>query len=83
MFKIQGQVERETEKAYLFRATVLFTSSSVKIPYDSAVSVWFPKSRVEKVDGEFMYFEHSNEWLLSAKEREAQNQFVFTTFKAQ
>lgn len=74
MFKIQGSVERETEKAVLFSAIVLYTSSSSN---GSRASVWFPKSRIEKIEADALIFTDENEWLLSAKERESNGQYVF------
>lgn len=82
MFKLSGQIERETEKAVLFSATVLYIGRG---PDDSRASVWFPKSRIAQIvkaeterEHDAIVFEDSNEWLLSAKEREQANgQWVF------
>jgi hypothetical protein len=74
MFKLNGSVERETEKAVLFSATVLYTGS---VRNGSRASVWFPKSRIEKIEADALIIADENEWLLSAKEREANGQWVF------
>lgn len=74
MFMLKGSVERETEKAVLFSATVLYTST---VRNGSRASVWFPKSRIEKIEAEALMFADENEWLLSAKERESNGQWVF------
>ena len=74
MFQLNGTVERETEKAVLFSATVLYTGT---VRNGSRASVWFPKSRIEKIASDALTFDDANEWLLTAKEREANGQFVF------
>lgn len=75
MFKLNGEIKRETEKAVLFSATVLYTG---QVRNGSRVDIWFPKSRIEKIESNALTFTNDNEWLLSAKEREQANgQWVF------
>lgn len=61
--EIIGSVKRETEKAILLDAEIDTQCGR------SHAEVWFPKSRIEYLNGK-VYITEANEWILDAKERE-------------
>lgn len=64
MLKVQGKIKRETAKAIL-------VSAEADTPCgQTMVDVWFPKSRIEVIDGA-VCIDDANAWLIEAKNCDA------------
>ena len=63
MLKVQGNIKRETAKAVLVAAEADTPCGQ------TTVDVWFPKSRIEVIDGA-VHIDESNAWLVDAKNRD-------------